>query len=82
MIQLVGGGVPITKCRRLSACKSGSISMAVNGRVGRRVVCVLGGDGVTLEVVDMEADEIEADEESGMEMVGRDMTMTEGDLGP
>lgn len=79
---VVSGGVPITKCRRLSACKGESISMAVNGRVGRRVVCVLGKDGVTMEVIDMEGDEVEADEESDMEMVGRDMTMTEGDLGP
>lgn len=70
MIQLMGGGVPITKCRRLSACKSGSISMAVNGRVGRRVVCVLGGDGMTMEVIDMEGDEMEADAASEMEMVG------------
>ncbi|KAI6047625.1 anaphase-promoting complex, cyclosome, subunit 4-domain-containing protein [Pisolithus marmoratus] len=79
---LMGGGVPITKCRRLSACKSGPISMALNGRVGRRVVCVLGGDGVTMEVIDMEGDEMEADEESEMEMVSRDMIVTEGDLGP
>lgn len=67
---LMGGGVPITKCRRLSACKSGSISMAVNGRVGRRVVCVLGGDGMRMEVIDMEGDEMEADAASEMEMVG------------
>ncbi|KAI6031817.1 anaphase-promoting complex, cyclosome, subunit 4-domain-containing protein [Pisolithus microcarpus] len=79
---VVSGGIPITKCRRLSACKGESISMAVNGRVGRRVVCVLGNDGVTMEVIDMEGDEVEADEESEMGMVGRDMTMTEGDLGP
>ncbi|KAL4070952.1 anaphase-promoting complex, cyclosome, subunit 4-domain-containing protein [Scleroderma citrinum] len=66
---LMCGRVPITKCRRLTVCKGGSISMAVNGRVGRRVVCVLDVDGTTMEVVDIEGDEMEADEESETEMV-------------
>ncbi|KAG9314377.1 anaphase-promoting complex, cyclosome, subunit 4-domain-containing protein [Chiua virens] len=60
--------IPITKCRRLSGCKSGSVSVAVNGRVGRRVVCVLDGDGMTMEVLDMEGEEQEGEEESEAEM--------------
>lgn len=70
MAQLMCGRVPITKCRRLTACKGGSISLAVNGRVGRRVVCVLDGDGTTMEILDMEGDEMDADlEDSETEMV-------------
>ncbi|KIJ68430.1 hypothetical protein HYDPIDRAFT_106626 [Hydnomerulius pinastri MD-312] len=62
--------IPITKCRRLSPCGNGTVSLAVNGRVGRRVVCILDGDGMTMEVLDMEGDELEADEEAEVEMVG------------
>lgn len=64
---LMCGRVPITKCRRLAACRGGSVSLAVNGRAGRRVVCVLDGDGTTMEVLDIEGD---ADDESETEMVG------------
>lgn len=67
MPQLMCGRVPITKCRRLAACRGGSVSLAVNGRAGRRVVCVLDGDGTTMEVLDIEGD---ADDESETEMVG------------
>ncbi|KAF8445957.1 anaphase-promoting complex, cyclosome, subunit 4-domain-containing protein [Boletus edulis BED1] len=62
--------IPITKCRRLSGWRSGSVSLAVNGRVGRRVVCVLDGEGTTMEVLDMEGEELEGEEESEMEVVG------------
>ncbi|KIJ21731.1 hypothetical protein PAXINDRAFT_165137 [Paxillus involutus ATCC 200175] len=62
--------IPITKSRRLSACRNGSVSLAVNGRVGRRIVCILDGDGMTMEVLDMEGDELEGEEEAEMEMVG------------
>ncbi|KIK94368.1 hypothetical protein PAXRUDRAFT_828088 [Paxillus rubicundulus Ve08.2h10] len=62
--------IPITKSRRLSACRNGSVSLAVNGRVGRRIVCILDGDGMTMEVLDMEGDELEGDEEAEMETVG------------
>lgn len=67
---LMCGRVRIRKCRRLAACKGGSVSLAVNGRAGRRVVCVLDGDGTTMEVLDIEGDEMDADEESETEMVG------------
>lgn len=69
MGQLPCNPIPITRWRRLCGCKSGSVSLAVNGRVGRRVVCVLDGDGTTLEVLDMEGEEQEGEEE--MEVVGR-----------
>lgn len=40
----------------------GGGTLAVNGRAGRRVACVLAGDGLGVEVLDMEAD---ADEDGG-----------------
>ena len=38
------------------------MTLAVNGRVGRRVSCVLDEAGLTLEVLDMEGDEEETEE--------------------
>ena len=32
------------------------MSICVNGRAGRRTVCVLGGDGMELEMLDMEGE--------------------------
>jgi len=47
------------------------VFLAVNGRVGRRVVCVLDGDGTTMEILDMEGDEdMEAENESEMDFGG------------
>ena len=39
------------------------MSLAVNGRAGRRVACVLGEEGLALEVFDMEGEEDEGDED-------------------
>ena len=36
--------------------------LAVNGRVSRRVACVLGEEGTSLEVFDMEGEEEDADD--------------------
>jgi anaphase-promoting complex subunit 4 len=71
MIQLSLKGIPIKRRRQLSACRDGSVSLAVNGRVGRRVVCVLDGDGTTMDILDMEGDEdMEAEDESEMDSTG------------
>lgn len=45
--------VPIGECRPLSGCAEGGARMAVNGRRGRRTVCVLDGSGCELETVDV-----------------------------
>jgi len=34
-----------------------AVSLCVNGRAGRRVACVLDGDGVALELLDMEGED-------------------------
>ena len=51
--------------------KEDALSLAVNGRTGRRVACVLDNKGSTMEILDMEgsSEEMEADEnvESGVE---------------
>lgn len=70
MAQLPCNPIPITQSRRLCGCQTGSVSVAVNGRVGRRVVCVLDGEGTTIEVLDMEGEELEGEEEAEMEVVG------------
>ena len=53
--------------RELAGCQEGTVTLAVNGRVGRRVACVLDAAGLGLEVVDMAGEEdeeaVEAEEE-------------------
>ncbi|KAF9069043.1 anaphase-promoting complex, cyclosome, subunit 4-domain-containing protein [Rhodocollybia butyracea] len=49
--------LPIKHSRGLKGCKTGAVSLAVNGRVGRRVACVLDNKGTTLETFDLEGDE-------------------------
>ncbi|TFK57285.1 hypothetical protein OE88DRAFT_1744863 [Heliocybe sulcata] len=53
--------MPINRCRELAGCRQGSVSLAVNGRVGRRVACVLEDSGLIAEVMDMEGDPQEPD---------------------
>ncbi|KDR85006.1 hypothetical protein GALMADRAFT_233556 [Galerina marginata CBS 339.88] len=48
--------VPINRRRALSGCKSGGVSLALNGRINRRVACVLDSTGTTLESFDLEGD--------------------------
>ncbi|KAH7911187.1 anaphase-promoting complex, cyclosome, subunit 4-domain-containing protein [Hygrophoropsis aurantiaca] len=63
--------IPIKRCRQLIACKNGPVSLAMNGRIGRRVVCILDGSGGTMEILDMEGDEeMEGDDEAEMESFG------------
>ncbi|EIN13727.1 hypothetical protein PUNSTDRAFT_59241 [Punctularia strigosozonata HHB-11173 SS5] len=59
------GRVSISRARRLAGRQSGGVSLAVNGRKGRRVACVLGGEGSTLEMLDMEGDEMGEEAEEG-----------------
>ncbi|PPQ80812.1 hypothetical protein CVT25_001937 [Psilocybe cyanescens] len=48
--------VSVNRRRALSGCKMGAVSMALNGRVNRRVACVLDTTGTTMESFDMEGD--------------------------
>lgn len=57
--------MPIKKSRRLVGCRSGAVSLAVNGRAGRRVACVLDGAGTKMECIDVEGDEEEDEEGEG-----------------
>lgn len=51
--------MPIKKSRTLAICREGSVALAANGRVGRRVVCVLDVDQSMVEVLDLEGDDAE-----------------------
>jgi anaphase-promoting complex subunit 4 len=48
--------IPIKRSRELESCKIGGVSLAVNGRVGRRVTCVLDSRRTTMEILDLEGD--------------------------
>ncbi|RDX55874.1 hypothetical protein OH76DRAFT_1396221 [Lentinus brumalis] len=61
--QIASAPAPIIQSRQLSGCTTGGASLAVNGRVGRRVACVLDEAGLTLEVLDMAGEEEEEEEE-------------------
>jgi len=52
---------PIIQSRTLAGCKEGKAFLAVNGRAGRRVACVLDGSGCVLEILDIEGEEEEAE---------------------
>lgn len=41
------------------------MTLSVNGRVGRRVSCVLDGAGITMEIIDMEGGDDEEEDEEG-----------------
>jgi len=56
----------IKQSRPLVGCADGAVSLALNGRAGRRVACVLDGEGVGLEILDMEG-EAEAEDASTTE---------------
>ena len=46
----------VNRRRPLSNCQNGGISLALNGRAGRRVACVLDGAGTSLESFDLEGE--------------------------
>jgi len=52
--QIVSSKMPIKSCRELQVGDGGEVSLAVNGRAGRRVACVLDKQGWTMEILDME----------------------------
>lgn len=59
--------MPIIQSRSLAGCRKGKVTLAVNGRVGRRVACVLDDSGLALEILDMEGEEDEAEEMAAAE---------------
>lgn len=71
--QLPSVRIPIKRCRALVGCKTGGVSLAVNGRVGRRVACVLDSKGITMETLDLEGYGEDMEVESGeLEVEGDD----------
>ena len=58
-------GLKLGQSRRHAGAQTGGpgLSLAVNGRAGRRVACVLDGEGTGLEMFDMEGDDEDGEEE-------------------
>lgn len=52
----------IKRCRALATGDDGVGGLAVNGKAGRTVACVLDGRGTVLETMDMESDPDGGDE--------------------
>ena len=48
--------MPIRRSYVLAGCISGEVSLALNGRTGRRVACVLDQTEGVLEVLDIEGE--------------------------
>jgi anaphase-promoting complex subunit 4 len=56
--------LPITRSRVLVGYRTGTVTLAVNGRVGRRTACVLDERGLKLETFDLESgDEMDVEED-------------------
>lgn len=60
--QLASIPIPIKERRELAYGGSGPVSVALNGRVGRRVASVLDGQGTNMETLDLEGDAEQEDE--------------------
>lgn len=54
--QLNSVRAPIKRCRALTGFTAGNVTLAVNGRAGRRVACVLDSTGTVMESFDLEGD--------------------------
>ncbi|KAH9985379.1 anaphase-promoting complex, cyclosome, subunit 4-domain-containing protein [Russula compacta] len=61
--------MPIRRSYVLAGCISGEVSLAINGRTGRRVACILDCREAVLEILDIEgeADDEEVRDEDGEE---------------
>ena len=70
-LQLPITKIAIKRYRGLTSCKEGRISLALNGRKGRRVGCVVDGTGTMLESIDLEGDGEDMEVADG----ARDLTM-------
>jgi len=57
--QHIANPLRLTGSRKLCLRSTESASLSVNGRVGRRTVCVLDGKGVEVEIMDMAEEENE-----------------------
>ena len=62
--------MPIRRSYVLAGCIGGDVSLALNGRIGRRVACVLDCKEAVLEVLDIEgeSDDEEWDEGEGVDV--------------
>lgn len=59
LFQITSVPLVLLSSRALGGCREGAATLAVNGRVGRRVACVLGE--LTLEIMDVEGSDSETE---------------------
>jgi len=64
--------LPVARCRLLSTGKQSladpfSVGVALNGSKGRRVGCFRLGEGLEIEILDMEDEEEDGDGSAGVE---------------
>ncbi|KAF8609635.1 hypothetical protein BDV93DRAFT_540863 [Ceratobasidium sp. AG-I] len=76
--RLPGTHLPVERSRELQACTTGEAQLAVNGRRGRRMACVLDTAELVLEVLDMEGEDSDAEESDGDEADGSGMGSERG----
>lgn len=65
--KFAGSVIQLARWRVMTACRGEDFHLAVNGRKGRRVACVLDLESDTMETLDLAADEdeVEDGEEDG-----------------
>jgi anaphase-promoting complex subunit 4 len=61
--QLQSARIPVKRRRELVGCGTGEVRVALNGRVGRRIACLVNETGSTLEAFDLEGDGEDGDGE-------------------
>lgn len=66
--------MPIKRSRELFGCRHGQVCLSVNGRIGRRVACVLDSQGTSIEAYDLEGegDYMEVEPEAVEMLAGED----------
>jgi hypothetical protein len=57
LCKFAGSKMEVKKACAVEACKGKSVSLSVNGRLGRRVACVLDLEGSVLEVLDLDVEQ-------------------------
>ncbi|KAJ3554550.1 hypothetical protein NM688_g3049 [Phlebia brevispora] len=60
--QITSEPLRLMQARALIGCREGNVTLAVNGRVGRRVACVLDNTALTLEIMDVESADDDGEE--------------------
>ena len=61
-LKIAGSAIQLARWRAMTACRGEDFHLAVNGRKGRRVTCVLDLESERIETLDIAADEDETED--------------------